>query len=142
MSKHLAVPAGTPTQVAHSGKAFLRTVVAMLVPTLLLLAAAIPIITEYLGPYLPEAWIAWLAGAAGLLLALAALITKLMALAKARDFWEKLGLGTGVEKEPALWNENAIPGDANQAAAADPQHYDPIPGTLLKDDGPPEHLKQ
>lgn len=98
MAKHIAV--GTSTQVAHPGKAALRTAVAYLLAAIAFLAAAIPIVQETLGDYLPETWAAWLTGAVAFLVALATLITRLMALAKAQDFLAKIGLGTGVEKEP------------------------------------------
>lgn len=99
MAKHIAT--GLPTQVAHPVKASLRTAVAYLLAAITFLAAAIPIIQEVAGDYLPESWVAWLTGAVAFLAALATLITRLMALAKAQDFLAKIGLGTGVEKETA-----------------------------------------
>lgn len=99
MGDHVAVVTGTPTQVAHSGKTVLRTLTQVVIPLLVLLAALIPLVIEYLGPYLPETWVAWLAGAVGFLLALTALVTKVMALPALQPFLAKLGLGTGVEKE-------------------------------------------
>lgn len=98
MAKHIAT--GTPTQVAHPAKAALRTAVAYALAAAGFLALAIPILIDTMGPYLPESWAAWLAGAVAFLVALATLITRLMALAAAQDFLAKIGLGTGVEKEP------------------------------------------
>lgn len=100
MAKHVAV--GTPTQVAHPWKATARTGVAYLLAAIAFLAAALPLITEHLGEYLPPSWQAWLTGAVAFLVAVATLITRLMALAKAQDFLAKIGLGTGVEKEAGL----------------------------------------
>lgn len=113
MGEHEAIPTGTPTQVAHSGKAVIRTVVQNFVPTLILLSVAIPLVVQYLGPYLPESWVAWLSGAVVFLLALVALITKIMALPQLQPFLAKVGLGTGVEKEPAriAASPNDIEGD-------------------------------
>lgn len=97
MAKHIA--AGTPTQVAHPWKATARTGVAYLLAAIAFLAAALPILTEVMGDYLPASWQAWLTAAVAFLVALATLITRLMALAKAQDFLAKIGLGTGVEEE-------------------------------------------
>jgi|SRR5690606_1543966 len=97
MGKHVA--AGTSTQVAHPWKATVRTGVAYLLAAIAFLAAALPILTDVMGEYLPPAWQAWLTGAVAFLVAVATLITRLMALAKAQDFLAKIGLGTGVEKE-------------------------------------------
>ena len=90
---------GTPTQVAHPMKATLRTVAAYVLALIVLLSAALPLVADALGPYLPEGWGAWLAGAAAFLVALAGLITRLMALPQAQAFLRLIGLGTGVESE-------------------------------------------
>lgn len=97
MAKHIAT--GVPTQVAHPWQATARTGVAYLLAAIGFLAAALPILQEVMGPYLPESWQAWLVGAVAFLVALATLITRLMALAKAQNLLAKIGLGTGVEKE-------------------------------------------
>lgn len=91
---------GTPTQVAHPWKATLRTVVAYVVALVPVLVIAIPIITDGLGPYLPEGWVAWLLGAAAFLATLVAVVTRLMAVQQVQSFLAMLGLGTGVEREP------------------------------------------
>lgn len=106
MGKHVAP--GTPTQVAHPMKAVLRTVFAYVVAVGGFLVAAIPLVQDVLGPYLPEGWGAWLAGAAALLGAVMGLVTRLMALAEAQPLLEKIGLGTGVEDEPG--NRATTPG--------------------------------
>lgn len=98
MAKHISVE--TPTQVAHPWKATVRTGVAYLLASIAFLAAALPILTEVMGEYLPPSWEVWLAGAVAFLMAMSTLITRLMALAKAQNLLAKIGLGTGVEKEP------------------------------------------
>lgn len=85
--------------MAHPMKAVLRTVFAYTVAVGGFLIAAIPLVQDALGPYLPEGWGAWLAGAAALLGAVMGLLTRLMALAEAQPLLEKIGLGTGVESE-------------------------------------------
>lgn len=98
MAKH--VVAGISTQVAHPWKATARTGVAYLLAAITFLAAALPILTEVMGDYLPPSWQAWLTGAVAFLVAVATLVTRLMALAKAQSFLSKIGLGTGAENEP------------------------------------------
>ncbi|MBZ4369782.1 hypothetical protein LAN13_24075, partial [Mycobacterium tuberculosis] len=58
---------GTPTQVAHPWRAVVRTVASYALSALAIVIAAIPVIQGTLGPHLPEAWVAWLVGAAALL---------------------------------------------------------------------------
>lgn len=91
---------GTPTQVAHPWKAVVRTVATYVVAALAVVVAAIPIVEDSLGPFLPEAWLAWLVGAAAVLGALQVALTRIMALGQLQDLLAKIGLGTGVEKEP------------------------------------------
>lgn len=87
------------TQVAHPGRAALRTAVAYLLAAIAFLVAALPIIQETMDGYLPQSWAAWLTAMVAFLVALAALITRLMALAKAQGFLTRIGLGTGVETD-------------------------------------------
>lgn len=98
MAQHINI--GTSTQVAHPWKATVRTGVAYLLAAIAFLAAALPILTDVMGDYLPASWQVWLTGAVAFLVAVATLITRLMSLAKAQNFLAKVGLGTGVEKEP------------------------------------------
>lgn len=51
----------------------------MLASLIVALLAAIPIITDTLGDLLPDTWVAWLLGFAGVLTAVSTLITHLMA---------------------------------------------------------------
>ena len=110
MAKHIAT--GVPTQVAHPWQATARTGVAYLLAAIGFLAAALPMRSEVMGPYLPPAWQAWRTAAVMFLVALATLLTRLMALAKAQNLLAKIGLGTGVEKEP-LAADAVIDADGN-----------------------------
>ena len=107
MADHLAIPEGTPTQVAHPWQTVLRTAVTYVIAGAAFLGAAIPIIQEVMGPYLPEGWAAWLTGLTGFMVAVGLLVTRLMALAKAQRLLQKLKLGTGVEKEATAQERDA-----------------------------------
>jgi len=92
---------GTPTQVAHPWKATLRTLVANLLAALAAWPLLVSLVTDTLGPYLPESWVLWLGGSLGVIAAVTAFLTRLMASEWAQRWLVKVGLGTGVEKEPA-----------------------------------------
>lgn len=102
---------GTPTQVAHPWKAVVRTVATYVAATLAVLIAAVPIVQDSLGPYLPDAWMAWLVGAAAVLGAIQVALTRIMALSQMQDLLSKVGLGTGVEKEDYGRHEAGRPVD-------------------------------
>ncbi|MEE6295213.1 hypothetical protein [Georgenia wangjunii] len=91
---------GTPTQVAHPWKATLRTLVANLLAALAAWPALVGLLTETVGPYLPENWVAWLGGTLGAVAAAAAFLTRIMAAPWAQRWLTLIGLGTGVESEP------------------------------------------
>ncbi|MGP5481784.1 hypothetical protein ACTXMZ_02260 [Brachybacterium alimentarium] len=88
-----------PTQIAHPWKATVRTAVTTIVSAAVLFVVAQPIIEEQLGAYLPDAWAAWYAAAAGFLTALGAALTRIMALEQAQRVLALVGLGTGIERE-------------------------------------------
>lgn len=90
---------GLPTQVAHPWQATLRTVVAYVIAVVPVLIVVIPIVQDELGPYLPDAWVAWLGGAVAVLGAIVGAATRIMALEAVQELLAKVGLGTGVEKE-------------------------------------------
>ena len=103
---------GTPTQVAHPGRTVVRTVASYGLSALAIVIAAIPVIQDTLGPHLPEAWVAWLVGAAALLGAVHTAVTRIMALGQMQDLLRKLGLGTGVETEqPVEVDQTPPPAD-------------------------------
>lgn len=91
----------TPTQVAHPWRAALRTAVQIIIPAAILFVVAQPIIEDQMGAYLPDAWSAWYAGAAGFLTAAGATLTRLMALPSAQRLLERIGLGTGADDADA-----------------------------------------
>ena len=93
------VPApGTPTQVAHPVQTIKRTL-SQIVSGLVLVIAALALVSEVFGVYLGENIVAWVAGASVFLTAVVTFLTRLMALEQLQPFLEKIGLGTGVEKE-------------------------------------------
>lgn len=80
------------TQVAYPWKATVRTMIQVAVPTLGALALVLGYINDAF-PELPPEVSAWIVGAAALLVSLAGLITRVMAIPAVEDFLTKLGLG-------------------------------------------------
>lgn len=89
---------GTPTQVAHPGQAIKRTL-STLIAGLTVVLGILALVSEVFGVYLGDNIIAWVAGASAFLAAVVVFLTRLQALESLQEFWTKLGLGTGVEKE-------------------------------------------
>lgn len=87
----------TPTQATHPWKATLRTVAAYAAVAVPALIIAIPIISEELGPYLPESWLLVLATVTAVLGALVGAVTRIMAIPGVIRLLSMVGLGTGVE---------------------------------------------
>lgn len=69
-----------PTQVRRPARAVIRTALAVGIPAILLLPTIIQMIIEELGPQLPASVTAWLVGAGAAITAVAALITRILAL--------------------------------------------------------------
>lgn len=118
---------GTPTQVAHPWKAVVRTVATYVVSAIAVVIAAVPIVEETLGAYLPEAWVAWLIGAAAVLGAVQLALTRIMALSQLQDLLVKVGLGTGVEREREEFGRYEAgrpedPAPRDEAAASGPDY--------------------
>lgn len=67
------------TQQKYPWRSAVRTGVQVALGAVALLIVAIPLVVEHLGPWLPEAWIGWLAGAVAFLTALSTLIARIMA---------------------------------------------------------------
>lgn len=91
--------AGVPTQVAHPFKATLRTIVAALIALVPLLQALPPALEALADVPMPDGLSGWLLGAAGVLAVAAGAVTRLMAVPEVLALLERLGLGTGAEKE-------------------------------------------
>lgn len=85
------------TQVAYPWKAALRTAVQVGIPTVLTLAVVLPSVVEILldelGEQLPESLRLWLLGAAGLITAGAAALTRVMAIPGVNEWLTGVGLG-------------------------------------------------
>lgn len=76
--------AATPTQAANPGRATLRTAVAVGIPAFLGLLVVLPLVIQEVvdgfGQHLPEGFRLWLVGAATVITALSATITRVMAI--------------------------------------------------------------
>lgn len=92
---------GTPTQVAHPGKAALRTMVQVAIPTLLFLLLVLPLVIEAVlaEPSLPDNLRAWLLGVSAAITAVAGIVARIMAIPALQPLLARLGIGTGVERE-------------------------------------------
>lgn len=92
---------GTPTQVAHPGKTTFRTVL----QTLLAVAVGVvvlgpPIIEAIVAePLLPENLRVALLAVSGVVVAVGGIAARVMAIPGVNRLLEKIGVGTGVEKE-------------------------------------------
>ena len=100
MAKHIAT--GTPTQLAHPGKATLRTAAAVIVAALIAVVGFGPLIIDAIiqEPIVPETLRGALLAVSAVLVALGAIVTRIMAIPGINDLLKKIGFGTGVEKEP------------------------------------------
>lgn len=87
---------GEPSQVAFTGRAVLRTVVQVGIPSVLLLAVVIPqiieIILEDAGETMPPSVRAWLLAASGFIVTFAGILTKIMSLPSVNDWLDRLHL--------------------------------------------------
>lgn len=95
MGEHVAVP----SQVAHPGRAALRTFLEVLIPAVLLVLAVGPevlrILAEDLGASLPPGVIAWLLAAAGFLAAVSAAVARIAAIPKVNEALKRVNLDAG-----------------------------------------------
>lgn len=102
MSKHLA----TTTQQKYPGRASWRTAVQSAIGTLLTLGVVLPIVVvilnEQLGTYLPDAWEAWLVGAAGVVAALSAAVARVMAVPAVDAWLKRIGLSSSPTPDPEI----------------------------------------
>lgn len=77
----MTTPTGLePTQTRRPWRATLRTALAVGIPAILLLPTIVQAAIEELGPHLPPSMTKWLVAAGAIITAVAALITRIMAL--------------------------------------------------------------
>ena len=84
----------TPTQVARPWRATLRTAAQTFLAVLLLLIASAPILQELVEQVAPGSLlVGWIAASAGIVAAVAAAITRIMALEQVNALLTSFGLG-------------------------------------------------
>lgn len=89
--KHAAIP---PTQVASPWRATLRTYAQTFLAVLLALVAIAPVVQDFVAEVAPGSPVlGFIAAASGGIAALAAAITRIMALEKVNDVLTRFGLG-------------------------------------------------
>lgn len=79
----MTTPAATglePTQTRRPWRATIRTALAVGIPAILLLPTVIQILIDELGPNMPDRYTGWLVAAGAIVTAIAAAITRIMAL--------------------------------------------------------------
>lgn len=74
------VTGAEPTQMRRPWRATIRTAVAVGIPAILLLPTVIQIVVDELGPNMPPRFTGWLIAAGAIVTAIAAIITRVMAL--------------------------------------------------------------
>lgn len=122
MAKHIAT--GTPTQLAHPGKATLRTAAAVIVAALIAVVGFGPLIIDAIiqEPIVPETLRGALLAVSAVLVALGAIVTRIMAIPGINDLLKKIGFGTGVEGEAIEPAGYPVP-EAHPVTEADPERY-------------------
>lgn len=95
------VNTGVPTQIAHPAKATWRTVFAVLVAVLSGVIVLGPEIIQAIlvEDTLPENFRLALTAVSTVIVAIAGIITRIMAIPGVNELLKKIGLGTGVESE-------------------------------------------
>ena len=87
-----------PTQQAYPVRASRRTAVQNALSVILVLGVVAPIVAailhDELGEYLPEAWLAWVVGAAAILAAVSAALARIMAIPAVDAWLRHLGLSS------------------------------------------------
>ena len=105
MGDHVAV-AVVPSQVANPWRAAWRTFVQVLLPAVVLILTVGPevlrIVAEQLGGVVPDGWISWLLGAAGVLAAVAGAVARIMALPGVNRWLSRLKLDAGAPSASAV----------------------------------------
>lgn len=80
------------TQIQHPWRATIRTVAATVVAVVVALAAALPVVEQAMGTYIPDRGRAALLWLGGLMAALSGLVTRLMALPEIDALLGRIGL--------------------------------------------------
>jgi hypothetical protein len=100
MPQHLA----TTTQQRYPGRASWRTAIQAALGVLLTAGVVVPIVVtilnEQLGKWLPDAWEAWLVGAAAFVAALSAGVARVMAIPAVDAWLARVGLSSAPPKPP------------------------------------------
>ncbi|MGW6228946.1 hypothetical protein ACWFQT_17720 [Cellulosimicrobium cellulans] len=88
----------TPTQQTYPGRASWRTAAQTVISVVLVLGVVAPLVAailqDELGEYLPEAWLAWVVGAAAVLAAVSAALARIMAIPAVDAWLRHLGLSS------------------------------------------------
>ena len=91
------------TQVAYPGRAVLRTLVQIGIPSFVGLVVVVPliiqIVLEELGEHMPESLRLWLVGAAAVITAAGLAITRVMAIPAVNHWLARLGLAATPKNE-------------------------------------------
>lgn len=97
----------TSTQQTHPGRASWRTAAQTVISVVLVLGVVAPLVAailhDELGGYLPDAWLAWVVGAAAVLAAVSAALARVMAI-PAVDAWLR---HIGLSSTPSLAEPDA-----------------------------------
>jgi hypothetical protein len=120
------------TQQLYPGRASWRTAVQSALGVILTLGVVLPVVVSVIGDgmdaYLPDAWRAWLVGAAAFVAALSATLARVMAIPAVDGWLRSLGL-------------SSTPGWADSAGViVDPDVADPSPDFTTGTSADPEGL--
>lgn len=95
------INASTVPEIWYKAKRVIRTIIAVIVSILLTIAAAVlalnafaPQILTELGKVLPAGWVAWLTAVLALLVTVAGVITRIMAIPQVNAWLTKIGAGS------------------------------------------------
>lgn len=97
----LDIVPGTPTQLAHPAQATLRTGLAMAIAVIVGIVGLGPLIIDAIlqEESIPEGIRGPLLLVSGVIVAIGAIVTRIMAIPGVNDLLKKVGFGTGVEHE-------------------------------------------
>lgn len=87
------MPDQTPTQVQYPWKATLRTAIATVIGAVIVMTLVLPVALDVFGTYMSDAVKGIIIYVLGILVAIVAFGTRIMAIPQVNDFLTKLGLG-------------------------------------------------